>query len=80
VDELDALVDPGDRAYVAQIQDDALRATVVASLLRHRVPERLGVGDQVPPVVLYPVDAGAPVELASLLRGRPALLVFGSFT
>jgi hypothetical protein len=74
------LTNDEDRAYVEQLDDPARRAVVVASLRRHRVPERLAAGDRVPSVALHPTEGGDPVELATLVGGRPVLLVFGSFT
>jgi hypothetical protein len=76
----DALVDAQDRAYVESIDDAELRGTVLSSLVRHRRADRLRVGDPLPQLeVLDPVD-GSTVALASLLDGRPLVLVFGSFT
>jgi len=80
VSDTDSVLDPQDRAYVEQIDDAELRDVVVASLRRHRRPERLAAGDPMPDAVLHPADGGEPVALRSLLTGRPALLVFGSFT
>jgi hypothetical protein len=77
---VDALVDPQDREFVARIEDDELRATVLASLARHRRPERLRAGDRLPALDLLDPESGRSVPLASLLDGRPLVLVFGSHT
>lgn len=41
---------------------------------------RLVLGDAAPDVVLAAIDGGPDVHLASLMRGKPLVLVFGSFT
>ena len=41
---------------------------------------RLVVGDVAPDVALAAIDGGPDVQLASLMRGKPLVLVFGSFT
>ena len=77
---VDTLVDAQDRAYVETIEDDELRETVLSSLLRHRRPDRLRVGDPLPPLELVVPDDRSTIPLASLVDGRPLVLVFGSFT
>ena len=78
--DLEALVDPQDRAHVAAIADPAERQVVVDSLVRHRVPERLAPGDPVPAVEVVDVATGETVRVDELVAGRPAVLVFGSYT
>ncbi len=53
---------------------------MVASLARYRSPETLRVGDPLPTVAVRHADDLRSVALADLVRGRPLLLVFGSFT
>jgi hypothetical protein len=77
---LASLVDEGDRAYVATLAPGPERETVIASLLRHRSPESLRVGDPLPEVTVRRADDLEPIRLAKLVQGRPLLLVFGSFT
>jgi hypothetical protein len=79
-DDLPALIDPQDRQYVRQIADPAERDVVVASLLRHRVPERLAAGDPIPSVEVVDAASGRSVRVDELVAGRPAVLVFGSYT
>jgi hypothetical protein len=79
-DQLEALVDPQDQAHAAGITDAAEREIVVASLIRHRVAERLAPGDPVPHVVVTHLDRGTAVHLDELVTGRAAVLVFGSYT
>jgi hypothetical protein len=75
-----AIVDPADRRYVATLPPGAERDAVVASLIRYRAAEALRPGDPLPAVTVRRADDLEPVELADLGRGRPLLLVFGSFT
>jgi hypothetical protein len=74
------LTDDEDRAYVASIADAGQRATIVASLLRHRVAETLRDGDALPDVTLTALNPERPVALRDLVHGRPVVLVFGSYT
>ena len=78
--DIDELIDPDDRAYVAAIEDAAHRDVVVSTLLRYRVPEQLAAGDPVPDVTLTRLDPLGTVALGDLMRDRPVLLVFGSYT
>jgi len=41
---------------------------------------RLKVGDKAPDVTLLALDGKTPVKLSERLRGKPTVLVFGSFT
>lgn len=75
-----AIVDPADRRFVATLPPGTERDAVVASLTRYRAPDALRPGDPLPPVTVRRADDLEPVELADLARGRPLLLVFGSFT
>ena len=74
------IVDPADRSYVESLSPGAERDAVVASLVRHRKPEAVRSGDPLPAVTVRRADDLESVELAELVRGRPLLLVFGSFT
>ena len=75
-----AIVDAEDRAYVESLSPGPERDAVVASLLRYRNPEALEVGDPLPAVTVRGAEALAQIELATLVRDRPLLLVFGSYT
>jgi len=77
---LDELVDPQDREYAAAVEDEGRQATIVASLLRHRVSERLAAGDLVPAVTVTRLDPPGAVRLDELAGERPVVLVFGSYT
>ena len=72
-------LDRRDRAYVEELVGDE-REIVVSALARYRHPERLAVGDPLPDLAADRLDGGERVELRSLARDRPLLLVFGSFT
>lgn len=74
------LVDPADRRFVESLEPGVEREKVIASLARHRAPEALDVGDPLPDVAARRADDLEPIELGRLVRGRPLLLVFGSFT
>ena len=77
---LAAIVDAEDRAYVESLTPGPERDAVVASLLRYRNPEALEAGDPLPTATVRGADDLEPIELSELVRDRPLLLVFGSFT
>ena len=72
-------LDPRDAEYAATLPADE-RDTVLETVTRFRRPDRLRVGDELPDLALLQLDDGTPVELGSLVIGRPLVLVFGSFT
>ncbi len=74
------LVEPADRRYVASLAPGVEREAVIASLARYRTPEVLQAGDVLPDVTVRRAEDLQPIELAQRVRGRPLLLVFGSFT
>jgi hypothetical protein len=76
----DGLVDPADRRYVESLAPGLERETVIASLVRYRVPEVLQAGDELPDVAVRRAEQLEPIGLGQLARGLPLLLVFGSFT
>jgi len=77
---LAAIVDSEDRIYVESLSPGPERDAVVASLLRYRSAEALHVGDPLPAVTVRRADDLGSIELTALVRSRPLLLVFGSFT
>ena len=77
---LAAIVDGDDRAYVESLAPGPDRDSVVASLIRYRNPEALDPGDILPTVTVRDADDLESVEIAALVRDRPLLLVFGSYT
>jgi len=54
----------------------------ILGMLRYdqRREGRLQVGDPAPDVALTAIDGGPALQLASLMGGKPLVLVFGSFT
>ena len=75
-----AIVDAEDRAYVESLAPGPERDAVVASLLRYRNPDVLQPGDPLPTLVVRDADELQSIGLAELVRDRPLLLVFGSYT
>lgn len=76
------IFDPRDLDYVKTLTDPARREVVVCSIVTHRRPDTLAVGDPVPPLDLtYLEDAAAMqrVNLASVSE-QPLVLIFGSYT
>jgi hypothetical protein len=72
-------LDPRDAEYAATLPADE-RDAVLETVTRFRRPDRLRVGDDLPDLELLRLDDATPVELGSLITGRPLVLVFGSFT
>jgi hypothetical protein len=72
-------LDPRDREYAESLPGDE-RETVVSTVTRFRRPDRLRLGDPLPSLEVLGLEDGRPVSLASLVDGRPLVLVFGSFT
>ena len=74
------VADPTDRRYVEGMQPGAERDLVISSLAAFRAPEALQVGDSLPAVTVRRAAGLEPIAVPELHRGRPLLLVFGSFT
>ena len=74
-----AYLHPRDLEYIDTLADDE-RETVVATVSRFPRPNHVPLGDELPRLDLLRLEDGRPVRLASLVEGRPLLLVFGSFT
>ena len=75
----DAYLHPQDLEYVDTLAGDE-REAAVSTITRFRRPDRLRVGDALPHLELLHCEDARPVQLESLVGGRPLLLVFGSFT
>ena len=75
----DANLHPRDLQYLETLAGDE-REAAVSTITRFRRPDRLRVGDALPHLELLRCEDGRPVQLESLVGGRPLLLVFGSFT
>ena len=76
----DEVVDPTDRGYVEGMPPGAERDLVITSLAAYRTPEALQAGDPLPSVTVRRAAGLEPIAVPELQRGRPLLLVFGSFT
>jgi hypothetical protein len=72
-------LDPRDAEYAESLPADE-RGTVIGTVSRFRRPEQLDIGDELPDLELLRLEDGGAVRLASLVDGRPLVLVFGSFT
>jgi hypothetical protein len=72
-------LDPRDREHADSLAAEE-RDVVVATVERFRRPERLVAGAQLPQSELLRLEDGSRIALASLVDGRPLVLVFGSFT
>ncbi|MBI5876640.1 MAG: hypothetical protein HZB53_03240 [Chloroflexi bacterium] len=69
-----------DREYLDRLTDEHKRAVVADSLTRYRRADRLAAGDPVPALPLTRLTGGGEVSLPDLVRGRPLVLLFGSYT
>jgi hypothetical protein len=71
-----------DLRYVKTITDPAQREVVACSILSHRRPDNLAVGDPVPPLDLTLLGESDPTETVNLasVSDQPLVLFFGSFT
>jgi len=72
-------LDPRDAEYAETLPAEE-RDIVIGTVTRFRRPDRLRVGDALPELRLLRLEDGGTVELASLVVGKPLVLVFGSFT
>jgi hypothetical protein len=75
----DAYLHPRDQEYIDTLASDE-REAAASTITLFRRPDRLRVGDVLPHLELLRCEDARPVRLASLVGGRPLLLVFGSFT
>ncbi len=72
-------VDPRDRQHIQAEPDAEQRAAMLCSVTAYRRPDKLAVGDPVPPLELAKLGSAATVNLAALCN-RPLVLFFGSYT
>lgn len=78
-EELAKLSD-AEQKFVGSIKDDTKRQAVACSLIQHRLPDKLKVGDDLPDLTLQHIDGSGNHRLRSCMGGRPLLLAFGSYT
>jgi len=74
------VIDPRDQTYIDAQTDPDLKQTVACALARYRRPDRLCVGDGVPPLELPRLDGTGSVRLDGFSPARPLTLIFGSYT
>ncbi len=63
-----------------RLTDAEQRHTMTCSLIQHRLPDALSVGDQVPDLSLLELGQRRHVRLRQHIGDRPLLLAFGSYT
>lgn len=75
---VDRVVDERDVEYMLGTSGDVQEA-VVCTLATYRQPDSLEEGDTVPDVELHGLRSGS-LRLPALVRNRPLVLFFGSYT
>ena len=80
----DHLVEPRDELSLAEAEDAARREVIRCTLVAYRRPDRLEVGDPVPPLELGVLNdeatPGAETVALADEYDRPMMLIFGSYT
>lgn len=76
------IINQHDLAYINSITDADQREVVVCSIRSHRRPEKLAVGDPVPPLDLTDLGSAETAKMVNLaaVAERPLVLFFGSYT
>ncbi len=69
-----------ERTFVESIESEPKRNAVACSLIQHRIPDKLKIGDDLPDLRLQHVDSKEMHALRSSAPARPLLLAFGSYT
>lgn len=69
-----------ERKFIESIESEPKRNTVACSLIQHRMPDQLKVGDALPDLRLREIQSEDFHPLRSCVGDRPVLLVFGSYT
>ena len=78
-EDLDKLSE-SDRKLVESIESEPKRSAVACSLIQHRMPDQLQLGDDLPDLRLQHVNSEMMHPLRSCVGDRPLLLAFGSYT
>jgi hypothetical protein len=76
------IVNQEDLGFVRTIADSARQEVIACSIIAHRRPDKLNVGDPVPAldlIDLAKLETMQTVNLASV-SARPLVLFFGSYT
>lgn len=69
-----------DQEYLDRLANERMQAAIVDSLARYRRDDRFERGDPLPDLPLTRLADGSEVSLGTLGRGRPLVLLFGSYT
>jgi hypothetical protein len=69
-----------ERSFVDGIEDESHQNAVACSLIQHRLPDKLAIGDELPDLSLRDIDGAQSHRLRSFVGDRPVLLAFGSYT
>jgi hypothetical protein len=69
-----------DQEYLDRLADERMQAAIVDSLTRYRRDDRIEPGDSLPDLPLTQLADGSEASLGALGRGRPLVLLFGSYT
>jgi hypothetical protein len=69
-----------ERNFVESIEDEPKRNAVACSLIQHRLPDQLKIGDDLPDLSVQHIDSDKMHRLRRSVGDRPVLLAFGSYT
>ncbi len=69
-----------ERSFVNSIESETKRNAVACSLVQHRLPDQLHLGDDLPDLRLQHIGSERMHALRSCVGDRPLLLAFGSYT
>ena len=78
-EDLEKLIE-SDRSMLARVKNAKQRETIACSLVQHRLPDALAVGDDVPDLSLLELRQRRHVRLRQYVGDRALLLAFGSYT
>lgn len=73
------IVEPRDLEFVRRPENAGKRGAIVCAVTTYRRPDRLAIGDRVPALELQRLTSGGTVKLDAS-RGKPLVLIFGSYT
>ena len=60
--------------------DPVEREAMICSITTYRAPNKLNVGDAIPHIELTALESKEKVDLRTLVKERPLVLFFGSYT
>lgn len=73
------IIDPRDQKEINAGSNPERREVIRCTITTYRKPDRVNVGDPVPQISVHPVTGGGAFTLSDS-RGRPTVLIFGSYT